>query len=567
MGVYHHKITLDLTFYKSILKNYLYIKPFLSKVILIKVNMDHLNPKFIEGINSKAPTDHLIHQQNATLGDEKVDSIAREKIHPKEEKASEVDPSSLKGRVSKGNIDEFVAPVPIEKKALREEESMLIGGTSAISNAAQGLGYLGKEDKNNISFPLYNRFESVFLEFKPPNLSDEVIVSIGDKTFNYILLPNDCVIIKDKSPMLSTEGYQVFKNKKDAALFLSIQKKPNPEYKDAKILWTYVSPSTYAFSKFYLSKDLDNIKNMNIEEDDFFDDLPDILERIFEPKGYCPEHKDQLIRSLQSKIKEIFESEDLEMQCNLFAQEEGPIEAIQRLQLLKEIPYNYYLFSNDVLRLINIKSEQLQLMCSEKLFEEHTVTSDGVNQKNFEDESLKIKKGEANYCCGSMAVQMLIDRIHKTGMTLNEILRQGVIRHQKLPALQMKNLTNISMILEYNAKEIALAGPTYKEKIIKPHITQVERFTDFFSGISNGTSGILHVGSVFLMCSIHDDGKIELFDSHGSSSPLISGKMDPAYRALFNTKEELSAYLSVHCRARIKDKISLYPIKVLPIRP
>lgn len=453
-----------------------------------------------------------------------------------------------------------------EHKALREEESLLMGGTSAISNALNGGGYLGKENENNRSLSLKDRFESVFSQFNPPNTSDEVIVSIGDKTFNCLLLPNGNVIIKDKSPMLFQEGYQVvFKNRNDAALFLSVQKRPNPEYKDAKILWTYVSPSLYRYTKSYLTIEIKNIQEINIEED-FFDDLDDLkftLEKISEPDAYCPEYKNQIIRCLLLKAKEIYECRDLEIRCKRFIKSEGPVKAIKALQLLQKIPYNDYEIPRSILQLMNRKWEELQLMCSEELFKEHISAVDALNQKNFEDESLGIKKGEADYCCGSMSVEMLLNSIRKTGLPLNEILRKGVIRHQKLPALQMKNRTNFSMILEYNSKEIALAGPRYIEKVGKPHFTRVKRFVDFFSPITKGTSGILLVGTRFLMLSIHDDGKIELFDSHGSAAPLITGKMDPAYRALFNTKEELSAYLSVHTRSQVERKILFFPIKVL----
>jgi len=57
--------------------------------------MDHLNPDYAEGINTKIFTDSSIDRQDATIGEEKVASVARANIHSKEEKGSEVEPPPL----------------------------------------------------------------------------------------------------------------------------------------------------------------------------------------------------------------------------------------------------------------------------------------------------------------------------------------------------------------------------------------------------------------------------------------------------------------------------------------
>jgi hypothetical protein len=606
--------------------------------------MDHLNPNYAEGINSKILRDPSIPKQDATIGEEKVASVARANIHSKEEKGSEVEPPSLQGRVSKGIINELVAiadrviqckgsfdekehrellesvskhihrpkfqetllttierhsdvqekiltlsnlanlpfieegkfkekletsvitlikSLPTEITALSEEESMLMGGGSMISAPARRS--LIKEDENNTSLPLKDRFESVFLRFRP-HYSDEVVVSIGDKTFNCILHPDGYVIIKDKSPTVFGEGYKaIFKNRSDAALFLSTQKKPNPKYRD-EIVWTYVSPSKYQLGKFHLTIDLKSIQSVNVQDPDLLEDIEDwedILERINDDFSYCPEYKDQIITSLNLKVKEIYESNNVPRLCHEFLDKEGPVQAIKVLQLLEKIPHNHFVVSNNFFARMDRVWMSLQVMCCKRLFLEHEVASNGISQRNFEDQSLGIIKGGANYCCGSMSVQMLIARIRNTGLTLNENLREGVIRHLKLPPLQMRNGTTIKSLLEANSNEIASAGQPYYENRRIPYVSEVDRFVNFFLDIPNGTSGILQVHEAALMLSIHDDGKIELFDSHGSSAPLIHGQMNPAYKALFNTKKELSAYLSVHRRPEIENTIAFHPIKVL----
>jgi hypothetical protein len=88
-----------------------------------------------------------------------------------------------------------------------------------------------------------------------------------------------------------------------------------------------------------------------------------------------------------------------------------------------------------------------------------------------------------------------------------------------------------------------------------------KRFEEFFqSKVPKGSFGILCVDFKALMCTVSDDGTVEIFDSHGSTCPLIVGGLAPAYHAIFHTMKAAAYYLSIHCKI-----MTFQPLKFIPV--
>ena len=201
---------------------------------------------------------------------------------------------------------------------------------------------------------------------------------------------------------------------------------------------------------------------------------------------------------------------------------------------------------------------RLQILATSKLVISKKTAENGISQVNFEDKDLNIKSGGANFCCGSISVAALVER--SKDLSIENIIKEGVIRHLKLPPTQMSVLTPISMILDVN-EDVTLAD-VGKVKLSFKNTARAIRYEKFLKEIQNGSSGILLVDTAATMLAINEDGSVEVFDSHGSSTPLLSKKTHPAYRAIFKNKTDAAAYLSVHRHLAINQPLRFYPLTV-----
>ena len=184
----------------------------------------------------------------------------------------------------------------------------------------------------------------------------------------------------------------------------------------------------------------------------------------------------------------------------------------------------------------------------------------GISQVNFADEELNIKRGQANYCCGSMSVAALLDRMGGNKKKIEELLKEGVVRHLKLPPKQMFTLTTVKMLVDVNP-EITEKPFIQEDKESKRNMS-IDRYKQFLGTIAPGSSGLLLAKTAFIMYVSNVDGSVEIFDSHGSSIPLIVGDTQPAYRALFQNINDAAAYLSVHRNLVPDCVLDFYPLDV-----
>ncbi len=225
---------------------------------------------------------------------------------------------------------------------------------------------------------------------------------------------------------------------------------------------------------------------------------------------------------------------------------------IKLVQALKRsLDYEYF-ESND-------SYDQFEIEAAERLFKP-TEGAQAISQKNFADEELGIKSGDANYCCGSISVAALIDRMGENKKTIEDLLKEGVVRHLKLPPKQMSTLSTVEMLAAVNP-EIS-KKPSIQEDWESKRNISIDRYEQFLGTIAPGSSGLLLADTAFIMYASNEDGSVEIFDSHGSSVPLIVGYTQPAYRAFFQNVNDAAAYLSVHRNLVPDCVLSFSPLEV-----
>ncbi len=237
----------------------------------------------------------------------------------------------------------------------------------------------------------------------------------------------------------------------------------------------------------------------------------------------------------------------------IFFKNKNPIKVIRLLQKFQTLLPDKnsrcsYIFRN------------FEVEASAKLFSNLVEAKNSISQKNFADEEFGIKSGGANYCCGSMSTAALVAKMAKQDKTIEEILKEGVIRHLKLPPEQMFNCTSLKMFAKFN-KDI-LIGKNLSEKNSLKNSISIDRYEKFLSDIGPGSSGQLTAVRAAIMYVSNEDGSVEIFDSHGSSISLIVGHTQPAYRAFFKSATDAAAYLSVHRYLPKGCPLFFYPMKV-----
>jgi|GEM_PF-3028144 len=199
------------------------------------------------------------------------------------------------------------------------------------------------------------------------------------------------------------------------------------------------------------------------------------------------------------------------------------------------------------------KFYNLLLQCTLSLPVE-MIRADGINQYNF-------AKGEGRMGCGSFAVEALIRREKNLTMDIVDgVLPSGLCRHKKLNKPLNSYSSICSDICGPTNPEVCLNGSIIEESNINAPLQM--RYEFILKKIPSGDSGILLVQKEFLMLRKLEDGKVEIFDSHGSKS----AKSDQgAYFARFNSTQDATLWLCAHQIPSLTDvdiNISFSPIKV-----
>lgn len=470
------------------------------------------------------------------------------------------DTSNLKDQLNL-YLNEIIQSLPISMNKLGDKDILAMGGLTLI-NQTKSNGLASKEHGCSICLGLYSRY---FFLLQQRVMKNEVVISTGNSSFNCKINVDGSVVIKNLEFFSDHEGniqiknnYKAtFKNKEDAALFLSIKKQPNNNELLQSFTFCIVPTGEPTLNEF--NEDLKYTTSFNPNNCTFGDleKISEVINRVTQYFGYHPGWQDQLAQILIAKASYAYNSRTFSEDLKTLVNEIDPIRVIHCMQTLQKLHFND-----------SIKSlfHSTEITSCARLFARREITEDGVSQVDFSDAELGVGVGMANYCCGSMAVARLVALMRKTGSNLNGILKDGVIRHLKLPPEQMKNHTPASMILNKTINpEILDIGPTIRGDEMLVNEIGYNRYQKFLDQIPLGSSGLLLIDTYFLMCAVDINGSVEIFDSHGSSIPLLVGFKNPAYHAIFETKEMAGAYLSVHRKTYpYSPPFSFYPVTIKP---
>ncbi len=308
-------------------------------------------------------------------------------------------------------------------------------------------------------------------------------------------------------------------------------------------------------AKLQFEEDLAFLENLNWVSCTFLD-----LEKLVTISSNCSngcytqEYCNHLLKFILEKFVSIQQRPAYKENLSLILKEQHPIESIKLLQNLRNLAAKNCLFSH-----IETMYHAFESKCAEKLFTQKEEAA-GVSQVNFFDETLSIKSGGANYCCGSMSVAAIVDKMAESRRTIEDLLKEGVTRHLKLHADQMTRLTSVAKLLEGNPDIIQKEETIFESPLVNS--IRIDKYEQFLNRIELGSIGLLLAGNAFIMYAKNLDGTVEIFDSHGCSIPFIVGYTQPAYRAFFKSTSDAAAYLSVHRNIMPNDELSFYSLGI-----
>jgi hypothetical protein len=376
---------------------------------------------------------------------------------------------------------------------------------------------------------LKNRFSTLLSLLE---VEQEYAVEVAHQTFRCKKQKNGSIIIKDPSKSYK----RTFKDIEFASMFLSINKKMETKEILNPICWCKIPD----FTEEQFAQDLSFIQTFEFSDYIFsqYELLGKLVDRIYQDDEYSYHQKEQLIRGIKNKIVKVSKQD-----CISFIKIQDPVKVLRFLQQLKRLPVK-----DEFIKEFNAFIFISEIEISARLFTSKEVAKDGINQKNFESEKLQIEEGKANFCCGSMTVAALVERMRKTGKNLNQILEDGVIRHLKLGLEKMSRLSSIEEILAKNGDDVHPFKEYLYETLDSIGKIDFDRYETLLNRIKKESAGVILANTAFFMCAVNKDESVEIFDSHGSSIPLITGTQNPAYRAFFKDTTSAAAYLSVHRR-------------------
>lgn len=401
---------------------------------------------------------------------------------------------------------------------------------------------LGEHEVVALHDSLKNRFSTLLSLLE---VEQEYAVEVAHQTFRCKKQKNGSIIIKDPS-----ESYKrTFKDIEFASMFLSINKKMETKEILNPICWCKIPD----FTEEQFAQDLSFIQTFEFSDYIFseYELLGKLVDRIYQDDEYSYHQKEQLIRGIKNKVVKVSKQD-----CISFIKIQDPVKVLRFLQQLKRLPVK-----DEFIKQFNAFIFISEIEISARLFTSKEVAKDGINQKNFESEKLEIEEGGANFCCGSMTVAALVERMRKTGKNLNQILEDGVIRHLKLGLEKMSRLSSIEEILAKNGDDVHPYKEYLYETLDSIGKIDFDRYETLLNRIKKESAGVILANTAFFMCAVNKDESVEIFDSHGSSIPLITGTQNPAYRAFFKDTTSAAAYLSVHRRI----KSSRYPLLFFPV--
>jgi hypothetical protein len=215
------------------------------------------------------------------------------------------------------------------------------------------------------------------------------------------------------------------------------------------------------------------------------------------------------------------------------------------------------------------------------------------NQVNFQSEKSDISKGDGAYACGSHVISFLSQSSKEEPYNVENILREGVLRHRKLNHPKRNSLSTIEMLFGPTNPDMKIIGPFISEKPSASCYPWITRFYSILKKIKPSTSGLLCYMKHCVMCRVLYDKKVELFDSASSFAPptlnnILEGALDDsvssnasklpkykvenkdgAYHVRFANSYFAAVFLSIHLQLCytpkfLRTKIIFIPAKATP---
>ncbi len=402
------------------------------------------------------------------------------------------------------------------------------------------------------------RYENLLKEIEEKG-ANAVILS-GGRTFNCefdagkILIEDFQGSNEENCPAILKESYfAAFDTIEKAAHFLSVNMDPESMSMSFGI---YLTPQYLSYDP--NSDDLKFINSFDINNHSFEDlqRIGEIAEKSFSIFEYHQRTIDKIYKRLCSLFENTYQHDKGGFDKLLTSlSNEDPSKVFKLMAQLKSLPLNKLVAKEikDEFSKIEVK------LANDFLFKMRTADS-GMNQQTFSDPTLGVYEGGANYCCGSVTVAALLNAKHKTNKSIQDLLKEGVKSHINLGQQAMIAPIDLSLI-KSPSMNLKLDKVTFEDSKEALSSLPYKRLENFFENeVPKESFGSLVIDTRVLMYMVSKDGSVEVFDSHGSSCPLLVGGITPAYHAIFHTTKAAAYYLSIHSKTE-----TLMPLRFIPV--
>jgi hypothetical protein len=281
---------------------------------------------------------------------------------------------------------------------------------------------------------------------------------------------------------------------------------------------------------------------------------------IVNGKLYNEKYKYNFFRSLENLVQI-----ELSIQKNL----------LSCIKIIDKIIFTFSYINELPIRELKIHLRKLLFVATQLIVEDLVRGAQGINQFRYENHLCKINKGDGNLACGYLALEALIARENGIRIDIGTILEKGINRYKranKRPGdytyitKDIYNPSNKAVALLN--KEVDFVDNDIQESVFTRNAPLHIRYEGMLGKLAPLSSGILLVETKFIMVRVLENLEIELFDSHGTSSPYSVDSEHGAYFAKFETIEKAALFLCAHLipsdgfNRSMHRSMYFYPIKI-----
>jgi hypothetical protein len=211
-------------------------------------------------------------------------------------------------------------------------------------------------------------------------------------------------------------------------------------------------------------------------------------------------------------------------------------------------------------------------------------------QINFKNEAMGINEKDGACACASIALSAIVAFHKKEPYNIEKILIEGILRHRRLNHPHKYCQSSIAQIFGPTNPDIKLLDYQIYENQAARNYPWIRRIYSILESIKASTEGLLAYEHHCVMCKIHSDEKVELFESERSFAPstennileedvddllLVEKDKDPKYKVeasdgayhiicknRFSAALFLSAHSGLNYIRSVNTCIRFFPVKV-----